>query len=400
VVDPLPLFDELRESAPVHETPDGYWVFSLHADCLALLRDRRASSDSLHVDPERAGRSHSASRRDHLREAVLAGAPDPRPFLFRDPPDHTRLRGLVQRAFTPKTVARLERFVTEEADQLLDAALAKDRFDVVSELAWPLPVAVICELLGIPTTDHEEFKATSAALARGLDPEFMLTTEQLDARDGALAHFAAYFAGLFDERRRRPGDDLLSALVAAHDGEDRLSDVELLSTAILLLVAGHETTQNLLSGGALALARDERTQSRWRGERALDRTAPDELLRLVSPVQLTGRTLVAPILVGGRELGAGTFVMLLLGGANRDPAAFEEPASLRLDRDPNPHLGFGFGLHHCLGAPLARLEARVAFRRLLSRTSSFGLADAGALRYRPNLVLRGLERLELSVVAP
>jgi cytochrome P450 len=399
VQDPLPLFDELREEAPVHLTPDGYWVFSRHADCLSVLRDRRASSDSLHVDPDRAPRGFTDSRRQDTRNAILDGGEDTRPFLFRDPPDHTRLRGLVQRAFTPRTVAGLTDFVTAEADRLLDEALEREVFDVVDSLAWPLPVAVICELLGVPPEDHSEFRAASAALARGLDPEFLLPDDVRAARDEALLHFALYFHGLFEERRRHPGDDLLSALVAAHDGEDRLSDGELLSTAILLLVAGHETTVNLLSGGTLALARDPDAQTAWRADAALDRTAPDELLRCTSPVQLTGRTVVEPMTVGGVDLEAGTFCMLLLGGANRDPAAFADPTAVHLDREPNPHLGFGFGLHHCLGAPLARLEARIAMRRLLDRTSSFHVADDETIAYRPHFVLRGLARLDVTAMA-
>ena len=376
VIDPMPLFDELREEAPVHLTPDGYWVFSRHADCLAILRDRRASSDSLNTDPERAPRGFSSSRRTEDYAAIRAGGPDPRPFLFRDPPDHSRLRGLVQRAFTPRTVAELTGFVEAETDALLDAALEAGTFDVVESLAWPLPVAVISELLGVPREDRDEFKDRSAALARGLDPEFLLpeelrwplaTRRSRSSRSTSTASSRSVGA--------IPTDDLLSALVAAHDGEDRLSDVELLSTAILLLVAGHETTVNLLSGAALALARDPAAQARWRADPTLDRTAPDELLRLTSPVQLTGRTLVAPLEVGGASIEPGTFCMMLLAGANRDPLAFDQPTTLVLDRDPNPHLGFGFGLHHCLGAPLARLEARVALRRLLD-------ADRGLRAHR------------------
>jgi cytochrome P450 len=353
----------------------------------------------MHLDPGRAPRGFNASRRQADYEAIRAGAPDPRPFLFRDPPDHTRLRGLVQRAFTPRTIAELTGFVELEVARLLDEALEWGTFDVVDALAWPLPVAVISEMLGVPEEDRTEFRQRSSALARGLDPEFLLTDEQRSARDEALTHFAVYFHGLFEARRRDPRDDLLTALVAAHDGDDRLSDVELLSTAILLLVAGHETTVNLLSGGVLALARDEGAEKAWRTDRSLDRTAPDELLRVTSPVQLTGRSLLGPLEVGGTELEAGTFCMLLLGGANRDPRAFDDPTSLHLEREPNPHLGFGFGLHHCLGAALARLEARVALRSLLDRTESIRLANDGVVRYRPNLVLRGLERLDVDVVA-
>jgi cytochrome P450 len=398
VVDPMPHFDELREEAPIHRAPDGYWVLSTYADCLAVLRDRRASADSLHVDPARAPKGFAAARRADLYESIRAGGPDPRPFLFRDPPDHTRLRGLVQRAFTPRRVAQLEPFIEAEVDRLLDVALDQGTCDVVGALAWPLPVAVICEMLGIPPDDQAEFRTTSGVLARSLDPEFLLPPDAVEARNQAIAHFARYFHGLFEARRRKPGDDLLTALVAAHDGEDRLSDAELLSTAILLLVAGHETTVNLLSGGMLALARDDAAQAAWRGDAALDATAPDELLRITSPVQLTGRSLLEDIDLGPETIEAGSFCLLLLGGANRDPAAFDDPTRLHLDRQPNPHLGFGFGLHHCLGAPLARLEARIALRRLLDRTAGFSVSDESAVRYRPNLVLRGLEHLPITLV--
>src|ERR1039458_8335303 len=176
--DPLPLFDELRDEAPVHQVPDGYWVFSRHADCLGVLRDRRASSDSLHVDPARAPKGFNGPERTQMRASLLNGGEDTRPFLFRDPPDHTRLRGLVQRAFTPRTVASLTGFITAEADRLIDDALDREVFDVVDALAWPLPVAVICELLGVPPEDHTEFRAASASLARGLDPEFLLPEER------------------------------------------------------------------------------------------------------------------------------------------------------------------------------------------------------------------------------
>ena len=299
---------------------------------------------------------------------------------------------LVQRAFTPRRVAELTPFVTELAKESLAPHLDGEPFDVVQEVAWSIPVAVICEMLAIPASDHDSFQNQSALLARGLDPDFLLSEQDRAQRDGALVHFIEYFSGLFADRRAHPGDDLLSAMVAVRDGSDQLSEGELLSTAILLLVAGHETTMNLISGSILALSNNPEAQSILRGS-GVDRRAVDELLRMVSPVQLTGRTLLEDFEVGSEKIPAGSFTMLLLGAANRDPLVFDSPTQLNLTRDPNEQIGFGFGLHHCLGAPLARLEAQVVLDTLISSTRSFEVT--GAVAYRPNIVLRGLRELEV-----
>jgi cytochrome P450 len=396
VLDPGPLFDEIRETAPVHFTADGYWVVSRHEDCLALLRNKDASADGMNTDPTKRPDALRRARRDDAYEAIRAGAPDTRPFLFRDPPDHTRLRGLVQKAFTPRRVAELTPFIEQRARLIINAHVDSGPFDAVNALAWSLPVSVICEMLDIPDSDHDTFKTQSALLARGLDPEFLLSPEELEARDLAILHFAAYFHELFDQRRQRPGEDLMSALVAARDGGDQLSEGELLSTVILLLVAGHETTMNLISGSLLLLTQDEQAQATLRNNPGLDRTATEEFLRLVAPVQLTGRSLAGDIVIDGHLLERGTFGFLLIGGANRDPLVFENPTTLQMDRERNPHLGFGFGLHHCLGAPLARLESSIVLRELLNATSSFTRSDE-PVRYRPNVVLRGIEELQLTL---
>src|SRR5581483_3283679 len=262
-----------------------------------------------------------------------------------DPPDHTRLRGLVSKAFTPRVVESLRPRTQQVVDQLLDVALETGEVDLVETFAYPLPVRVICDLLGVPHQDHERFKAWSGVLARGLDPDFLLTAEVIEARGEAILQFSQYFFELLAERRRAPGDDLLSGLVAAEDGGTVLSEGELLATCILLLVAGHETTVNLIGGGVLALLRHPDQWARFRGDPVLSRTAVEEMLRYVSPVQLTGRAFLEDC-----EFGAGDFAMLLLGSANHDEAEFDEPERFDIGRNPNPHLGFGFGIHHCLGA--------------------------------------------------
>jgi cytochrome P450 len=258
-------------------------------------------------------------------------------------------------------------------------------------------VRIICEMLGVPAEDQQRFSDWSGVLARGLDPETALNSEQRQARTEAALGFAEYFFALLADRRRSPGDELLSQLVAAEEAGDQLSEAELLTTAILLLVAGHETTVNLLSGGLLALLEQPDQLALLRRDPSVVLPAVDELLRFVSPVQRTGRWILHDIEVGGRRIERGSFVTTLIASANRDPAVFEHPDRLDFARPDNRHLGFGFGLHHCLGAPLARLETAVALPALLRRTRSIELT--GPAEYRENVVLRGLATLPVSLSA-
>ena len=394
VEDPYPVYAELRRANPVHRSPLGFWVFTRHADCLALLRDRRSSSDARNV---RAG---------SLGEFGVVDLPEPggadgvlaelAPFLFRDPPDHTRLRGLVQKAFTPRVVERLRPRIEQLCDDLLDDALERGRIDLVADVASPLPVQVIVEMLGVPAEDHEQFRVWSDALARGLDPDFLLPPEAVQRRLGAIMSFAAYFGALIEQRRARPRDDLVSRLIEAEEQGDVLTPGELLSTCILLLVAGHETTVNLISGGALALLEHPDQLARLRSDPAVVRSGIEEMLRYDPPVQLTGRVALEDMEVGGAHVAAGDFSMLLLGSANRDPAAFADPDTFDVARTDNNHLGFGFGIHHCLGAPLARLEAQIVLPALFRRCRRVERAD-DHLTYKENVVLRGLASLPVAV---
>ena len=392
--DPFPLYADLRARAPIHRNDLGFWVVARYEDCLAVLRDRRASSDSLNLDVDRM----PAGFRTPIPEddPVAAAMVEMRPFLFRDPPDHTRLRGLVSKAFTPKVVEALRQRTQQYVDGLLDAALEAGRVDLVEAFAYPLPVRVICDLLGVPVEDEERFKGWSHALARGLDPDFLLTPEVIDARSQAVAQFAQYFFELLAERRRHPGDDLLSGLVQVEDGGTTLSEPELLSTCILLLVAGHETTVNLIAGGTLALLRHPDQLERFRTDPGVTRTGVEEMLRYVSPVQLTGRVLTEEVEVGGARFEQGDFVMLLLASGNRDAAQFDDPDRFDVGRTPNTHLGFGFGTHHCLGAPLARMEAQVALGTLVRRAPDLALA-VDQVTYKHNVVLRGMESLPVAM---
>ncbi|MDA8355916.1 MAG: cytochrome P450 [Actinomycetota bacterium] len=398
-LDPWPLYDRLRSEAPIHRSPRGFWVLSRHADCLSVLRDRRASADSSHLDPERLpdGFAVSRERASVISDMVDQAERDNRPFLFRDPPDHTRLRGLVSKAFTPRMVEGLRGRTEEIVTELLDQGLERGEIDAVADFAYPLPVRIICDMLGVPAADQARFPAWSAALARGLDPEFLLTDDVRQARMDALVAFAEYFFELLADRRLHPGPDLLSQLALAEDGGDTLSEGELLSTAILLLVAGHETTVNLIGGSVLALIDHPDQMSALRDDPTLARSGVEELLRYVSPVQLTGRTMTDDIRVGGEVLGRGEFAVLLIASANRDPEAFETAGTLVLSRSDNRHLGFGFGIHHCLGAPLARLETHVALTELLRRAAKVELAT-GEVEYRSNVVLRGLAELPVRLV--
>jgi cytochrome P450 len=326
---------------------------------------------------------------------MIDSLPEGRPFLFLDPPDHTRLRGLVSKAFTPRVIEGLRPRIHSLVDSLLAGAAARGGLEVIEEFAYPLPVVVISEMLGVPPEDHEQFKAWSRVLARALDPEFMATQEQIDERLQAFMEFAQYFFGLFAARRAEPRDDLITALVQAEEAGDKLTEAELLSTCILLLVAGHETTVNLIGNGVLALLRDPDQAAKWRAQPALTKNAVEEILRYDPPVQLTGRIAMADLEIGGHPIAKGEQALVLIGSANRDPAQFTEPDRLDLARPDPRHLSFGFGIHHCLGAPLARLEGQVALEAFVTRFPGAELMT-DAPEYKENVVLRGLAALPVT----
>ncbi len=392
--DPYPLYADLRQRAPVHRNDMGFWVLSRHADCLAVLHDRRASSDTMNMDqggmPEQFRRPVAPDSPESLGLAAM------RPLVFRDPPDHTRLRGLVAKAFTPRVVDSLRQRIQQVIDELLDAALENGRVDLLEEFAYPLPVRIICDMLGVPVADQDRFRGWSQALARGLDPDFLLTDEVIEARGHAALEIIRYFSGLVDERRKSPGDDLLSRLIEVEDGGTVLSQTELLSTSIFLLGAGHETTVNLISGGTLALLRHRDQLERFRTDPKVHRTAIEEILRYVSPVQLTTRAFSEDCEIGGTEFKAGDFAMLLIASANRDEAQFAGAETLDIARTPNNHLGLGFGIHHCLGAPLARLETLMALESLLRRAPDM-ILDGDDVSFKSNVILRGMESLPVSL---
>jgi cytochrome P450 len=311
-----------------------------------------------------------------------------------DPPDHTRIRKLVNKAFTPRRVAELAPRIRGVVDALLAPLVARDGFDVILDLAAPLPAIVIAELLGVPAEDHRRFKDWSSRLVTLLgNPRPQETLGEFQA---AMETLLAYLGGVIAARREQPRDDLISALIHAQEEHDALSDAELLATANLLLVAGHETTTNLIGNGTRALLRHPGELARLRANPALLPSAVEELLRYDSPVQATVRVPTEAVEIGGRTIPKDALVIAGIGAANHDPAVFERPGQLDLGRDPNPHLSFGFGAHFCLGAPLARLEAEIAFGALLERFPRLGLTGE-PLRYRPNPVLRGLEALPVRI---
>jgi cytochrome P450 len=313
-------------------------------------------------------------------------------MLNSDPPDHERLRKLVNKAFTARRVEQLRPRITAITETLLDDMSARQEVDLLTAFAFPLPVTVICELLGVPVADRDQFRAWSATIV-----------SETVSSEVAQAHFTAmigYFRDLLAARRREPADDLLSALISvrddtARDDTGRLSENELLSMAWLLLVAGHETTVNLIGGGVLALLLHPGELARLRADPALLGGAVEELLRYVSPVNdATFRFAGEPVDIGGVHIGPGEVVLVSLSGANRDPSRYADPEELDVGRDSTGHLAFGHGIHYCLGAPLARLEAEIAFGALIERFGSITLAvPPSELRWRPSSLIHGLESL-------
>jgi cytochrome P450 len=312
-------------------------------------------------------------------------------MLFRDPPEHTRLRGLVNKAFTPKVVEGLRPHMQRLVDGLLDAAASRGEMDVIAELAFPLPVTVIAVMLGVPEEDHRRFNAWSRELTLTLEP--VIPADHLLRAGRAAEEIIDYFRHLVARKRQRPGDDLLTALIHAEEQGRRLDTEEMLANAVLLLVAGHETTVNLIGNGALALLHHPEALARLGREPGLIESAVEEVLRYDSPVQITSRLVREDTTVGGQPVQRGTEVLMLLGSANRDEARFAQPDRLDLARPDNKHLSFGGGAHYCLGAPLARVEGQLALGALARRFPKLRLAGEPARR--PSAVLRGLTRLPI-----
>jgi len=380
--DPYPVLAGLREASPFAELDGAFVVAAKHADCSAVLRHPNASSER-----DKSLLTPQASRRRNRPS-----------FLSLDPPDHTRLRRLVSKAFTPRVIARLEPRILAITTELLDAAAQASQFEVVSQLAYPLPVRIISEMLGVPVADHPRFAGWSARLAHSVQPAFGLNTLEAQARveaaQAASDEFAEYFRELIARRRANPAQDLLSDLIRAEDNGETLTEDELIATCVLLLVAGHETTVGLISNAILALVRHPGQLALLQSNPQLAAAAVEETLRYDAPVQMTGRVVRGRMRVGDVSAPDGALVLLLLAAAGRDPDAFDDPDRFNIKRGATSHLAFAAGPHFCLGAPLARLEATIALAEFSRRVQSPDL-HAGGLAYKPNLNLRGPERLVL-----
>ncbi|AEW99231.1 cytochrome P450 [Streptantibioticus cattleyicolor] len=361
VADPYPGFARLREAGPVHWfEPSRQWLVPRHADVRALLRDRRLGRTYLHrFSHEEFGRTPPPP--EHEPFHVLNG----HGLLDLEPPDHTRIRRLVSTAFTPRTVEELAPTVRRLARERVDALLAEGGGDLMATVAEPLPVAVIGEMLGIPAADRGLLRPWSADICR----MYELNPDEESARRAVRAsvEFSDYLRGLIAHRRTHPGDDLISALIAAHDEGNRLTGQEMVSTCVLLLNAGHEATVKTVGNGWWALFRDPGQLAALRADHTLLPGAVEELMRYDTPLQLFERWVLDDIEIGGTRIPRGSEVALLFGSANHDPAAFAAPDRLDLTRADNPHVSLGAGIHYCLGAPLARLELAAVFGELLRR---------------------------------
>jgi pimeloyl-[acyl-carrier protein] synthase len=382
LADPYPTYRRLRTEDPVHHSPLDFWVLTRYEDVVAVLRDPRFIKEPL-----------AAFVAARFGVAVPPGVG--LSMLDRDPPDHTRLRSLVSKAFTPRVVEGLRPRIQAIVDSLITRAEAAGSMELIEEFAYPLPVNVICEMLGVPVEDHERFKGWSLDIARGLDSSLLPPESEVPRRSGAARHaMGDYFRGLVAERRASPRGDLLSALIAAEEAGDKLSEDELLATCILLLIAGHETTVNLIGNGTLALLRHPGELRRLRESPGLIASAVEELLRYDGPVQRTARIPSTDVTIGGRTIGKGEMVMPFIGAADRDPAQFPDPDRLDLARADNRHIAFGWGMHFCLGAPLARVEGQIAIDALVRRLPKLELVTDEP-EYRQSLTLRGLKTLQV-----
>jgi cytochrome P450 len=384
LADPYPRYARLRAMAPVHRSGFGFWTLTRYDDCQQLLRHPGVGKNI-----SEAASALGLSDDDSSAQARFRN--DRSNMLVTDPPDHTRLRGLVTRAFTPRTVETLRGRIVGLVDELLDG-FGPGEVDVMDALAFPLPVTVIGEMLGVPAEDRPMLRPLVRSITAVL--ELAVTPEALAEATVADDKLSDYFVDLVAERRAHPQDDMLTKLIEAEDKGDQLTEHELISTAILLFAAGFETTTHLIGNGLLALLRHPDQVDRLRADRSLLRPAVEELLRYDSPVQIAVRTAYEDLTIGGETIAKGGIVLALLGAANRDPAHFSDPDRLDVGRDEGAPISFGGGIHFCLGAALARLEGQIVFDRLLSRFATMELVG-GPPTVRDSLTLRGLVDLKV-----
>lgn len=388
--DPYPFYDRLRSESPAYWTPVDSVVITRYDDIGRTLRSNDFSRD---IDANANAPLDPAQIRRRDRRAGGTKS-----ILNLDPPDHTRLRRLATKAFTPSAIEALRPRIQQLVDTVLDRAAERGSMELVDELAFPVPFQVISELLAMPTGRADELRSWSQHLTAALEPTADEAT--LDAADAAIGQLVPYLVSIIESRRRDLGDDLLSGLIVAEESGDRLTVDELIAFVVLLYVAGHETTVNLIGNSALALLRNPDQLRLWREDPSLDANAVDELLRYDGPVQLTVRTPLVPVSYdapsGPVEVPPGTLVMTVLGAANHDPAVFDDPHALRLDRrNANRHLALAAGVHYCLGASLAKLETQVALGSLIRRFPTLELA--GEPGWRDRLTIRGVDRLPLTL---
>jgi cytochrome P450 len=385
--DPYPIYRQLRSEAPAGKVPGmDIWYFTRHADCQAILRDKRAASDTRKSDVYR-------QMEDSLR--LPADVREHRSFLYLDPPDHTRLRGLVAGVFTPQSINRLKARIQTLIDELLDAAQQQGHFEIVGDLGYPLSFTIICELLGLSIEDRKRFRAWSEELIATMDPQRNPDPAVIERQVTAMREATQYLLQFITERRRRPGDDLVSTMSAAeHHG--KMTDDELVSTVILLFAAGQETTVNLISNSVLALLRHPEQLNRLRAQPDLAKQAVEEVLRWDAPTQLGQRIATEDLSIGGVTVRRGAPMIVILGSANRDEALLPDGERFDISRPHIPHLAFGIGPHFCLGAALARLEGEIALQSLVKRFPDMKLSAQG-LRRRDTLVLRGLAALHVQI---
>jgi cytochrome P450 len=386
--DPYPVYARLRTNDPMHLTQFGTFLASRHAEASLVMRDKRFGKDFIDRSIRRYGPKI-------MEEPVFRSMSHW--MLQQDPPDHTRLRGLVVKAFTARRVEDMRPRIQTIVDQTLDRIAPQGHMDLIEDFAFRLPVTIICDMLGIPEDHREVFYASSRDGGRLLDP-VPLTPEEIKKGNAGNAMAQMYFQQLFELRRKNPGDDLTTQLVQAEEDGSKLSNEELTANIILLFGAGHETTVNLIGNGLLALHRNPDQLALLKANPSLITSAIEEFLRYDSSVQMTGRVALEDIDdLGGKKIPKGEGVLCLLGSANRDPAVYpDRPDRLDITRPNVKPLSFGGGIHFCLGAQLARIEAEIAISTLLRRLPDLRLDDADNPEWRPTFVLRGLKRLPAS----